>query len=255
MHALEHLRIEHVLELLHRGAQHVRLAIRVQAHVVARGVDPVDGGDVEPDRLAARPDRQYFRVATRVGRAGCAGRSSALRREFAIALYFGEQRHELFALRDRLLLLPLRANPAEGGGETRVVHGLEQVVERVGFKSLDRITVERGHEHDHRHALLRHLRDHLQTRKTRHLDVEEHEVRRFLGDGGYRFAAVGALAHDGDVGHVLETQFEAPSRQGFIVHDESADRHVGCVARSNGIVISSRRPGLEKRTASFCWSP
>ena len=50
-------------------------------------------------------------------------------------------------------------------------------------------------------------------------------------------------------------RLEAAPRQGFVVHDQCADGHVGCVARSNGIVISSRRPGLEKRTASFCWSP
>ncbi len=161
----------------------------------------------------------------------------------------------MFALRDRLLLLPLRANPIEGGGKARVVHGLEQVVERVGLESVDRIAVERGHEHDHRHALLRHLRDHFEPRQARHLDVEEHEVRGFLGDGGDRFAAVGALAHDGDVGRVLQAQLEAAPRQGFVVHDQGADGHVGCVARSNGIVISSRRPGLEKRTASFCRSP
>ena len=57
-------------------------------------------------------------------------------------------------------LRPLRANAVERGGKPRIVDGLEQVVERVRFESVDRKAVERRDEHDHRHAFLRHLREH-----------------------------------------------------------------------------------------------
>jgi hypothetical protein len=250
MDALEHRRIEHVLEFLHRGPQHVRLAARVQAHVVARGVDPVDGGDVEPQRLAAGADRQHRREPP--GRLARGGERLGL--DLALSRQVGDQGHQLFALCGGLLLLPLGSDAIERAREALLVHRLQQVVEGVRLEGVDRESVERRHEHDHRHALLRHLLDDLDAGEARHLDVEEHQVGSESGDGRQRLAAVGALPDDLDVVRVLEAQFEAAPRQRLVVDDEGAYGH-GCEALSKGRVISILNPGREYRTASFWCSP
>ena len=87
------------------------------------------------------------------------------------------------------------------------------------------IAIEGRDEHDHRHALLRHLRDHVEAREPGHLDVEEHQVRRVLGDRGDRLAAVGALAHDLDVGRLPQAQLEPAAGERFVVDDDGADGH------------------------------
>ena len=123
------------------------------------------------------------------------------------------------------------------------------------LEGVDRVAVEGRDEHDHRHALLRHLGDDVEAGNARHLDVEEHQVRLVLGDRGDRFAAVGTLAHDRDVGCALQAQFEAATSKRLVVDDDGTDAHVGCVASSSGSVISRRSPGRENRTAICCCSP
>ena len=80
--------------------------------------------------------------------------------------------------------------------EALVDERLQQVVERMGVEGVDRVAVEGGDEYDHRHARLRDAAQHLEAVDARHLDVEEHEVRRVGGDGLDGLAAIGALRDD-----------------------------------------------------------
>ena len=122
--------------------------------------------------------------------------------------------------------MPLTAHPVERAGKPLLVDGLQQVVERARLEGVDREAVEGRHEHDHRHAFLRHARQHVEPRQTRHLDVEEHQVRRVLVDRGERLAAVCALRDDLDVWRLLQADLEASPGELLVVDDDGADAHV-----------------------------
>ncbi len=62
--------------------------------------------------------------------------------------------------------------------EPLIAEGLQQVVERVGLEGLDGVFVVGGDEHGHRHQLGLDLAQHAETVQHRHLDVEEHQMRR-----------------------------------------------------------------------------
>ncbi len=222
MDTLEDVGVEHLLQFLHRRAQHMCLARGVQAHVVTRGVDPVDRRDVEPHGLAADADRDHRRVAAR--RPAC-DRGQRVRLDLALAREVGEQRHELLALRERLALVPLTPHAVESARKPLLVDRLQKVVERACFEGVDGEAIEGGHEHDHRHAFLRHACQHVESRQSRHLDVEEHQIGRMLGYRGERLPAVRALRDDLDVLCVLQPDLEAPACELLIVHDDRANTH------------------------------
>ncbi len=194
----------------------------VQAHVVARRVDPVDRGHIEPHGFAPDADRDHRRVPAR---RGACKRGERSRLDLALAGQVREQRHELLALRERLPLVPLTAHAVEGAGEPLLVDGLQQVVERTGLERVDREAVEGGHEHHHRHALLRHAGEHVEPREPRHLDVEKHQVRRVLGDRRERLPPVSALRDDLDVRRVLQPDLDAAPRELLVVNDDGANAH------------------------------
>ena len=64
VHAREMPRIEPVLELAHGGAQHVGLAVGVDAHVVAGGIDPADAVQVHAHGAAAEGEARTFQRLT-----------------------------------------------------------------------------------------------------------------------------------------------------------------------------------------------
>src|SRR4029077_2151435 len=63
VHALEELRVEDLLELLHCAAQDMRVTAGMDAHVIPGSVDPLDRGHRDAQRLAALADRQPLRAA------------------------------------------------------------------------------------------------------------------------------------------------------------------------------------------------
>ena len=69
------------------------------------------------------------------------------------------------------------------------------------------------------------LFQHAETVQFGHLHVEKHEVRLLFADGGQRFVPVGALAHDFNIGFLLQ-QFANPlPRQRLVIHNECANFH------------------------------
>jgi hypothetical protein len=62
-------------------------------------------------------------------------------------------------------------------------------MQRVSLERLDRVFAVRGHE-DHRwHTVRAHRLEDLEGVQARHLDVEEHQIRRQLADRRHRFGA------------------------------------------------------------------
>ncbi len=94
---------------------------------------------------------------------------------------------------------PFGAQPPPGALhgllEPRGVHRLQQVVDGIHFECLDGVPVEGGDEYQRGRLVvpLQETASHLESRETRHLDVEEHEVRLVTFNGGERFYAVARL--------------------------------------------------------------
>ena len=97
---------------------------------------------------------------------------------------------------------------------------LQEVIERVRVKGVDRVAVEGRHEHHHRHAGLRDAAQHLEAVDARHLDVEEHEVRRVGGDRFDRLAAIRALRDDLEVVESAQAQLEPAPRERLVIDDD-----------------------------------
>ena len=93
-----------------------------------------------------------------------------------------------------LVAFDLLARALQRLGEALAVERLEQVVERADLERLERVLIVRGDEDDERHPLAADRLDDLEAVHLRHLDVEEHEVRRVIVDRGDGFLAVAALA-------------------------------------------------------------
>ena len=102
----------------------MRLLADVQAHVVARGLTPVDVGGADEVDAAARLDDQP--IDARLAAAD-----------------FGNHGEELAAEAGRLPLRELVARVRERRLEALGAEGLEQVVERVDLEGAQRVLVDR----------------------------------------------------------------------------------------------------------------
>ena len=82
--------------------------------------------------------------------------------------------------------------------EPLVAHRLQKVVDGGALERLDRVLVERGHEHD-AHVAVRAAR-HVESGQARHADVEERDVRRLGGEQRLRLRAVVRDPRDDELG-------------------------------------------------------
>ena len=127
----------------------------------------------------------------------------AIERRALAAHRFDERRERLIGRRRVGTIATVGANETDhtidGLREALTTDGLEDVVERVNLERRERVLVVRRHEHDCGHLRRSDLANHLEPVELRHLDVEEHEVRRQatnLIDGR---TTVATLADDVDV--------------------------------------------------------
>ena len=114
------------------------------------------------------------------------------------------------------------ASPLEGDGNALGSDRLQEVVDGVDLKGLDRVLVEGGHE-DHGLVSPQEL-ENLEAADLRHLDVQEEEVGPQLVDRLDRLEAVAALRHDLHL--LLATEVLPQDRPGrlLVVHDDHAER-------------------------------
>ena len=107
--------------------------------------------------------------------------------------------------------------------EPLIAEGLQQVVERVGLEGLDRVLVVGRDEHGHRHQFRLDLAQHAEAVQHRHLDVEEHQVRRLGVNQVEGLAAVAGDADHLDVGLPLQKLQQPAPGGAFVIDDERAD--------------------------------
>ena len=218
MHADEAGRVEDPLEFLHRAAQHVSLARRVNTQVVARRVDPEDVCHVDTGRGPAVLDGQPLRMTRR--RVG-----PALERLFQrqlLARQVADQLQQTGAMPHCLANVELFPRPFDSGVEPRFVDGLEQIVERIRLEGANRVFGVRRDEYDHRHLGTSHMPEHVETVHPRHLDIEEHDVGFEPHDVVQRFPAIATVATYLDVRRGLEPYLQAAAGQFFVIDNQDA---------------------------------
>src|SRR5258708_3964556 len=112
--------------------------------------------------------------------------------------------------------------PADGEPEPLLVEGLEHVVDCAALEGLDRVLVVGGDE-DHVGPGADRARR-LQAIDTRHVDVEEEELRAVVLEDLQHVAAVLHLAHDRELGpETREARAQLRAQQRLIVGNDGAD--------------------------------
>ena len=116
---------------------------------------------------------------------------------------------------------PLRA--LDRLGETLLLDGLQDVIDRVHLEGLDRVLVVRGDENDRRRPLhAGEARDDLEAVEPRHLDIEEHDVGPQLPDRFHGLVPLARFAGDLDAGDRAENALQVLARGRLVVDDKNA---------------------------------
>ena len=112
---------------------------------------------------------------------------------------------------------PRGADPIERRRQAGAVHRLQQVIERRQFERVDRVLIERGAE-DHRRSRPAQRRRDVEPARARHLDVEQHEIGRELGDPFRGFNTVAGFADHFDVGMRAQQLLQPLARRLLVVN-------------------------------------
>jgi hypothetical protein len=118
----------------------------------------------------------------------------------------------------------LPPRPLQRPAEAFRVDGLGEVVERVDFKRVDRVLLERGDKDNDGEIVSGDPFEDAEPVHLRHLDIEEKEIGRM---GPNRFdsrQAVRALRHAFHIRFLFQKPAESLARQRFVVDDDRSDR-------------------------------
>src|SRR6266487_2743725 len=200
MHAHEAVRGEAWLEALELLPYDVRLAARMQLHVLAVGFDPVDLARLQERHLAAGADHQP--IEREVAR----GEGVEQRFESPVALVAQRVAH-----------------PRERFGEALGLDRFEQVIDGVEVEGAQRVLVVGGDEDDGGEVLVAHGFEDLEAVEIWHLNIEEDQVRGLIDYGFDGFPPPSTLADDGDAGRSREERANPFARKSFVIHDQRSD--------------------------------
>ena len=149
VHALEKPRIEHILEVFHGAAQNMRLAARMNAHVITGGIDPLDRRHRNPHDLTALPDGQHLGVARLDGLA--AALQKFLECDFPASGDFRDESKEPITLLGGIACLDVRAHFRKRCREAVLVNGLQEIVDGARLESADGVLIVGGDKYDQWH--------------------------------------------------------------------------------------------------------
>src|SRR3954454_12663296 len=109
--------------------------------------------------------------------------------------------------------------------EPRRFDGLQKIVDGVDLEGLDRVLIVRGDEHEVRvDPRAQEPASALEAGQTRHLNIEQHEVRRILVDRAERFDAICGLRDELDAVELSEQEAQLLPGQLLIVDDNCTER-------------------------------
>jgi hypothetical protein len=147
------------------------------------------------------------------------------------------------------------ADAVKGFAEALFGEWLEEIVDGVDFKGLERVLIVGGDEDDGGCVLGRKAGDDLEAVLLGHADVEEEEIGVLGVRGEDCGFAVAALADDLDVFVRAQEADESAACERFVVDDEGADHAVGWTEPA-GILTTAETPrGWMGRSSSVAASP
>src|ERR1035437_348094 len=151
--------------------------LRVELDVVGRRLDPLDFGGPQENNFTAAAHHQTIAVGVNVTHQG---------KEFLV----------LFPAAVAVCLpgLELTFCPQHRIHETLLLKRLEEIVDRVRVKCLDRVLIKSGHEDDRGQMRLGDRFEYAEAVQFRHLHVEEYQVRLETRDLLHGVLAIPAFA-------------------------------------------------------------
>lgn len=136
--------------------------------------------------------------------------------------------HDLESLpaRSRSLFASADSGAVEGLLEALVIEWLEQVVDGVELKGVDGVVIVSSGEDNERPLVFGNGRDHVETRRPRHADVKDQQVRPLLHRLCERVFTVLAARHELEARVGLYEGLEDGAGVGLVVGHEHAE---GCI--------------------------
>src|SRR5580692_1318214 len=121
------------------------------------------------------------------------------------------------------------------------------------LESPQREVVVSGHKYHMRPLCVRNGTDDIEPRLSRHLNVQEHQIRPMPVNRLHRFSPVAALAHKFQILASLRECSQAASRKFFIIGNYGANLHAGAASMalslSRGSLRAASRKGSVMTTA------
>src|SRR5689334_12106719 len=161
MDADETLGIQARFHVVHRLAEEMGFFAEVEPHVIAGGLDPIDLLCAQEKYASTRLDDETIET-------------------LRLGLDVLDQRHQALAEIAGASPLEMLAGMLQRLRKAIAAEWLQQVIDRVHFKSFQRVLVVRRDEHDGGDLFGPELLDHAEAVTRRHLDIEEHEIGMLL---------------------------------------------------------------------------
>src|SRR6478609_3796284 len=201
MNAHEFVGIKLCFHLIHVAADQMRCCTAVKTQVVAFGFNPVEVADIEEEEAPLGGNRNSFQIV------------------FLLA-DLAQQPGELMI--GRMLLPHFHGAPGAKQGVAKSVFRkrLQQIVESMGFKRLQRVAIVGRYKDGHRHLVFSHGANHVKTIELGELNIEEDQVRFVVPNGSHGGFTVAAFATNLKFRKCLEVFANAASRQGFVIDNE-----------------------------------
>ncbi len=131
-----------------------------------------------------------------------------------------------------------RPHAREGLAEAILVERLEQVIDCIEFKGLNRVAVVGRHEHDRRQGGRIERARQFDAIEGIHLDVEKQQLRLTDPDRRDRALAVAVFADDAQIRFLRAVLAQRAAARRLVVDDDDVD-HVPSIAKISGMRIST----------------
>jgi hypothetical protein len=128
------------------------------------------------------------------------------------------------------------------------IERLEQIIHRVDFERLKRVVIVGGDKNEHRHRFAREGGADFEPAQSRHLHIQENQVRPLFLNGRNRLPAIGAFADDFEIALRFQQLANARARWSFVVHNERADFHRDCPPAHSLMPLFPIWPALARRS-------
>ena len=203
MDAQEGLAVQRLFQLAEHRVHEMGVAVHVNAHIIAFGLQPPDVGEREAALVASDLNPEV-----------------GLRHGERAAFELGEARLEKGEPLSRAPSVEIASSLFDRLGEPIGSDRLDHEIGRSKLERLDRMVLEGGHEDDRRRRAWPKRLEHGEAVHDRHLDVEQKDVRAEPLDELQGFAAAIGFADDFDIGKPLQHLHQPSPSERLVIHNQ-----------------------------------